>query len=427
MASPDHSGFGRAVRWLATPRLLHWLLPYLMALVALGTVQQKTIGLYETQRRYFDAYLLGNPFAALHESDALAWLPLPGGRLVCALLLVSLLAKIIVASPWSRAKAGIFIAHLGVALLLIGGLVTTFFSAEGYVALGLNDRAASFSDYHAREVAISKNGAIIQRVAFEDIVRGREACSHPPLAGDRIRSFFLADSRGWRGHSIPPPPQNRKGDFDPPPAGGAPECAALPFTLTITQSCANCTMAHREGGAKLHGAAQKVQLAPLPPETDNERNLAGIEFAVSGAGAADGGYLAFEPMPTPPEFTVGDDTYRVSVGRVQHPLPFSLTLLEAEKQVYPGTETPRSYRSIVLLRDGAIEQRAELTMNHPLRYKGYTVYQSSFITSDQGQMVSFAVVRNAGRVFPYAASVTLCIGLLIHLALRLPKLMGRGA
>ncbi len=89
----------------------------------------------------------------------------------------------------------------------------------------------------------------------------------------------------------------------------------------------------------------------------------------------------------------------------------------------------RSYRSVVQLSDGAVQQRAEITMNHPLRYKGYTVYQSSFLGNDANaptNAVSFAVVRNSGRVFPYVASITLCIGLLVHLCFKLPSLIQRG-
>ena len=100
----------RITQWLARPLLLHWLLPYLMLLVAIGTIAQKYIGLYESQRLFFSSTILW-----------IGWLPLPGGRAVSALMLVSLLAKLTVASPWSRSKSGIFIAQLGVVLLLVGG------------------------------------------------------------------------------------------------------------------------------------------------------------------------------------------------------------------------------------------------------------------------------------------------------------------
>jgi len=358
----------RVCRWLARPVLLHWVLPYLMVLVAAGTVAQKYLGLYESQRLFFSSFIFW-----------LGPLPLPGGRCAAAVLLLSLLAKLIVASPWRKATAGIFIAHLGVLLLLLGGLITAAFSVEGYVLLEKNNRTAGFFDYHHRELTIQKNNVPIVRLPFARL-------------GKTIR-----DSR-------------------------------VPFTLTIHTLCHNCTMAMRSGDTPaFHGSARKIMLSPLADYLEEEHNLAGVEFTVSGAGPeADGTYIAFEPMEKQPTFTLGGDTYRISLGREYYSLPFTLQLLDAEKDIYPGTDVPRSYRSTVMLTDGDVQQRAVITMNHPLRYKGYTVYQSSFSGNDRDtKSVSFAVVRNGGRIFPYVASITLCIGLLIHLSFRLPALLRR--
>ena len=360
-------------RWLARPVLLHWLMPYLMLLVVMGTVAQKYIGLYESQRLFFSSFVLW-----------VGWCPLPGARVVSGLLLLSLLAKLLVASPWSRAKSGIFIAHLGVALLLIGGIVTSFSTREGYMVLGQHERADYFSDYNQRVLTIRKNDVTLIEIPVERL----------------MQTAPIVD-------------------------------AQLPFTVAITYVCSNCTMANRAAtDAALHGPAQKVMLSAIANDTDDERNLAGPELVVSGAGkGVDGIYIAFEPMSKQPRFSIGKDRYDITLRRARHTLPFTLQLLTAEKDLHPGTGMVRSYRSTVMLRDGAVQQRAEITMNHPLRYRGYTVYQSSFNSrraEAEASSVSFAVVRNAGRVFPYIASVTLCIGLLIHLCFKLPNLMQRG-
>ena len=362
----------RLCSWLAKPILLHWTLPYLMALIALGTVAQRTIGLYDSQRLFLSSFIVW-----------FGWLPLPGGRTVTAFLLVSLLAKLIIASPWRKAKSGIFIAHLGVLLLLLGGLVTAAFSVEGYMALEKNQSASRFYDYHQRALTISKNDAILLRLPLESLSKGQR------IAG-----------------------------------------AAFPFAVAINELCHNCTMAMRSGNAeRLQGPAQKVMLDTLAGYLEDERNLAGIELSIFGASPdADGTYIAFEPMEKQPTFTIGKDRYTIALGREAYALPFSLQLLEAQKEMHPGTSTPRSYRSVVMLSDGALQERAVITMNHPLRYKGYTVYQASFNGeegNDPVQSVSFAIVQNSGRVFPYVASGTLCLGLLIHLGLRLPALIRR--
>jgi hypothetical protein len=359
----------KTLEWLAKPVLLHWLLPYLMALVLVGTVTQKYIGLFESQRLFFSSFIFwAGP------------LPLPGGRLVTAFMLISLLAKIFYASPWHKEKVGIFISHLGVLLLLLGGLVTAAFSNEGYMLLNKNQDANHFLDYHQRVLTISKNSAAVITLPLEDLRKTRK----------------IND-------------------------------ASLPFTVTIDHLCRNCTMALREGDSKaLKGSAQKVMLTPIDGYLEDERNLSGIEFTVEGAGDANGTYIAFEPMDKQASFTIANTNYDIRIGRETHALPFSLELIDAQKEVHPGTTTPRSYRSTVLLSDGELKQRAVISMNHPLRYKGYTVYQASFnqsVDTEQTQSVSFAVVQNSGRAFPYIASITLCIGLMIHLFLRLPKLM----
>lgn len=363
---------GRFLHWLARPRLLHWLLPYLMLLIAVGTIAQRSIGLFESQKRYFSSLILW-----------MGGVPLPGGRAACALFLLSLLAKLIVASPWRREKAGIFIAHLGVALLLLGGVLSTSFSTEGFVVLGVHRSTAEFSDYHDREFSIRKNGAKLFHASL-----------------DTLRAGTLIEN------------------------------PALPFALQVEKQCGNCTMQMREATDEaFKGPARKVTLKPLPGELEDERNLAGLEVTVRQAAAeADGTYLLFEPISQQPSFSIGADRYALMLARKTYALPFTVELLDAEKKNHPGTEMPRSYSSTVLIRDGALEQRAVITMNHPLRYKGYTLYQSSFFSAaKEGEpaLVSFTVVQNTGRVFPYVASVTICIGLLIHLWRKLPTLLRR--
>jgi len=261
-------------------------------------------------------------------------------------------------------------------------LVTAASSIEGYVALEKNDTTTGFFDYHKRTLLISKNNAPLLQIPLADITKGK----------------IIADN-------------------------------ALPFTLKINDLCRNCTMAERSAsGTNFKGPAQKVMLAPLANVLEDERNLAGMEISVSGAGTGDGIYLAFEPMEHQPRFKIGSDNYNITLGREHYPLPFALQLLAAEKEVHPGTDVPRSYSSTVMLTDGELQQRAVITMNHPLRYKGYTVYQASFngdAETVQTKSVSFAIVQNTGRVFPYVASITLCIGLLIHLCFRLPTLIKR--
>ena len=76
-----------------------------------------------------------------------------------------------------------------------------------------------------------------------------------------------------------------------------------------------------------------------------------------------------------------------------------------------------------MIEDG-VSRRVMISMNQPLRNREYTFYQASFVDAEREASV-LAVVRNAGRNYPYISSVVMCIGLLIHIFLRLPKLVRR--
>ena len=107
--------------------------------------------------------------------------------------------------------------------------------------------------------------------------------------------------------------------------------------------------------------------------------------------------------------------YIISLRPARTYLLFYLELIDFKKTYYPGTEKVKSYQSVVNIVEGQIKQRRVIKMNQPLRYKGYTFYQSSFIEENNLETSVLAVVKNVGRAFPYLSSLIICIGLLIHI------------
>ena len=103
-------------------------------------------------------------------------------------------------------------------------------------------------------------------------------------------------------------------------------------------------------------------------------------------------------------------------------LPFSVTLNNFRRDVYPGTNMPREYESRITIKDGGITWPAIISMNEPLRYGGYTFYQSSTLMDREGQPISvLSVVTNKGWVFPYISGIMLAFGLIYHLIWRMRK------
>ena len=76
------------------------------------------------------------------------------------------------------------------------------------------------------------------------------------------------------------------------------------------------------------------------------------------------------------------------------------------------------YQSDVNIIDNSHSWTARIEMNEPLRYKGYTIYQSSFDVSGDTPYTILNVVENKGQFFPYIAALIMTAGLILHMILR---------
>ena len=85
----------------------------------------------------------------------------------------------------------------------------------------------------------------------------------------------------------------------------------------------------------------------------------------------------------------------------------------------------KSYSSDVILIDGDISRPVLIQMNEPLRYMDYTFYQSSFNEGPNVDTTILAVVKNYGRLFPYISSLTISLGILVHMIRKFPTLFRR--
>lgn len=345
-------------RWLARPVLLFYALPWLMVLLAAGTLAQAEIGLYDAHREYFTTWILW-------------WgpLPLPGTYLTLTLITASLSAKFILGSPWNPARLGTTLTHLGVLVLLYGGMATALTQLEGFMVITEGDRADTAADYHERVLKIFKDDSLAAQIPFEALREGR-------AVGD------------------------------------------LPFSLTPIFICANCSAEEIRGGGdiKRHGMAEKIDLIAIPREKENEMNLSGMMFEASGTGATDGLYATLEDVPMIPHFEVNDVTYGVQMGRYVYDVPFAIELVDFKREDYPGSDEARAYHSDVILHDGDVRWPVRIEMNAPLRYQGYTLYQASYgMTPDGRERTVLSVVRNKGWLFPYLASAIIFAGLCTHL------------
>ncbi len=92
----------------------------------------------------------------------------------------------------------------------------------------------------------------------------------------------------------------------------------------------------------------------------------------------------------PENFSLNGANITMTYGSKQIELPFSLKLIDFQLEHYPGSNSPSSYASEVILIDPSenVEESYRIYMNHVLNYKGYRFFQSSYDRDELGTILS---------------------------------------
>ena len=113
---------------------------------------------------------------------------------------------------------------------------------------------------------------------------------------------------------------------------------------------------------------------------------------------------------------LGNKEVLISYGSLGRSLPFSLKLEDFILDRYPGSESPSSFESRVILEDdqNQLQKPCRIYMNHILNYRGYRFYQSSYDTDELGTVLSVNRDR-AGILVSYAGYILLGLGFILSL------------
>ena len=331
-------------------------MPLLITLLVIGTIAQRYMGLYDAQKMFFSSFIIwAGP------------IPFPGGYSLISIITAGLLSKFIFKSKWTWKKVGINLSHLGVLIILLGGLLTAIYSEEGYIVIPEGEESRFVSDFHQRSLLVIKDENVIAHIPHQKLFEDNKI-----------------------------------------------EIANIPFTISVQNACRNCKIIKREDSkveikGELSGMAQFMALTPDKLKAEEETNLYGATLNIN-----DETHIVFEAMPKPAEININDNIYQLMFGKQQRTLPFALHLKDFQKTKHPGTMTASAYQSDILLIDGELSWPVRIEMNKPLRYKGYTFFQSSFAEGDHGQATVLSVVKNKGWLFPYFGTALIAFGLLLH-------------
>ncbi len=356
----------KAVKLLTSVKLTVVFLLLLFILTLWGTVAQVHQGLYLAQDRYFHSFFF----------LAMGFLPFPGGQLVMWALFFNLVAVAIFRLNYKWRHAGIIIIHFGLLSFLVAGFVTMRCAKESFLML-LEGHASNVSSaYHEWEISFWKDQS-------------------PTPAGKEERNIIAVSTAAFK-------------------PGRTVHVDELDLKLTVKEYCRNCEAFVGSGLEALNASGiQRLKSVPLSKEP--ERNVPGGVFQMETSGGRHYDVLLFGNESKPTAIEINGVAYNVILRLQRYPLPFTLRLVDFMMEKHPGTNTPRAFKSLVSIETGGAWRDKLISMNNPLRYKDFTLYQASYQIDELGREFStLAVVKNVGRILPYVSTFVTFGGLALH-------------
>ncbi len=370
--------------WLAVALLVN-----LFLLTWLGTLEQVEKGIHQVQEEYFESWIV---FAKAGRLRLL----LPGGYITMGLFTLNLLVGGMVRIRKSRRTVGVIIAHVGIALMMLGGLVEHATSIYGRIALTEGEQGANFEEYSGWELVLwdaSQTRDVQEYTLPEDRLEGLDGGSQRVLEAADL-PFRLVATRYMR-NSIPTPVAR----IAPGEEMDAPDYDGF-FLAEQRRS--------KEAEADVPGLY-------LRAETLNGRTVAES--------------FLFGRDKHPLTFEAGGKSWAAALRHRRHSMPFSLRLEKFTKDDHPGIAMARAYSSsVVQIDEDGSEVPVLIEMNKPLRSDGLIIYQASYGPPEgvPGEPYTvLAVSRNPSDRIPWISVAVIALGLIWTFLDRLFLFLGK--
>ena len=364
-------------------RLTVVLLVLSMILIFIATLDQVNLGIWAVQEKYFRSFFVLWPVKGVPVPV------FPGGYLIGGLLLINLISAHVYRFKLTWRKAGIFLTHIGLILLLIGELLSGLLQEEYQMRLAEGETKNFSESYRYNELAIiettdPKTDAVV--AIPEETLAKQSELQHPALPFRVvIKAYYPNAVLQLRANVKDQPPQIAT-------AGVGPKLVATPVPLTYKQ---------------------------------DERNWPAAFIELVGPDGSLGTYLVSSQLAVSQTLDYAGRSWRLGLRFQRSYKPFALTLLKVQHDVYLGTDIPKNYSSRVRVTapDGRDNREVLIYMNNPLRYAGLTFYQYQMDSEHATSVLQ--VVRNPGWLLPYISCAMMALGLVIQFGIHLFGFFGR--
>ncbi len=428
---------------LGSLRLTVILLAFSILLVFFGTLDQVHFGFHETQKRYFESFgVLWNYPQEWAYYKQLSWfsIPLPGGFLIGALLVVNLICAHFRYFKPSWKKSGIALIHFGVVLLIVSGFLTAFMQQESQMAPDENGPPVNYStDYLHNELVLMTDGSanttqvtsipssLLQPGSTIEIPNSPlqvKVDAYAPNAGVAMSQNLLRHYQDMLTKGGMPAPQRRN---------IAVAIQGLKDGNALVLNTVGKVVLAKNGKRDLQGFAERMRGVIQEREVTYEQNEANVPAALVtiinhdkpiGSWIVSSGFGGNIPAQS---FSANGKSYELNLRFKRTYYPFTLQLKDFHHDLYPGTEIPLNFSSELMLDNPQNGQHRDVLiyMNHPLRYSGYTFFQQSFANENTTSILM--VVRNPSWLLPYISVAMIGVGMLVQFLSKLLQSYRRGS
>ena len=339
------------------------------------------------------------------------------------LLLITIVTAVLGIGFWYlfNKRCGITMLHAGLIILLASEAITGWFAVEGQMTIEEGGASNFLRDIRYVELAvIDPDGASDPQKELVTVVPASmlwagSTIEHPALPFAIEVEHYMSNTGAVRAGAMEPSQTKgpvarlldlRTGQVLPHAIVERPEVSGVDPNQPVDMPAVDVTLKDKQSGEKLFDG----RLSLWHTEAGDDPTVPGDEAQ-------------------PVTVAVDDKQYEVSLRFKRIYKPYTFHLKDFEHDVYLGTTVPKDYRSHVRLVDPTRneDRNAQIWMNNPLRYAGYTFFQSSFRQDLMGRDYAtvLQVVENPGRIIPYLSCIMVAGGLVAHFFVGLSRFTKR--